>query len=272
MPLTPTDTLPPNPDVRIFFSGLMIIDADNAGETCEVFVNRAALNHHFSVVVREKRIDRPDVVLMRLPCEFSFLPDLTGNQTVGLEILANPHKGLAMYTGAPQPDGSETFRLAIDLESTMFHGKSIEVDEGGRPSILLNSGIFYAAERTMPQMVINLKRGGSVQQLGSFANLIGANISLGDKETLTIRWLDVGVVRALQLKRKEGSTYEIYINNDPLFVDPEAGEAHDEFKEYYKILDSIPPEERFELKVDPKSSPKGTPRTLCMTVVKGGVS
>jgi hypothetical protein len=81
----------------------------------------------------------------------------------------------------------------------------------------------------------------------------------------------MGVPRTLELERKEGSSHEIYILNDPLFVDTQAGEAHDELREYYKILTSIPPEERFELQiVDLPTTGKGTPDTLCMPVVKGG--
>ena len=261
----------PNPAVRILFSGLMIIAPDESGETCEVFVNRAALDHRFSVEIREKRENKPDGVLMRHLAPLSYLPDDTGNQIYGLEILANPRSDLNMYTGEPLRGGEETFELALDLEGKMFHGKPVEVDlVAGRPSILMNSGTFYSAEKTPSKMIVNLKRGKSVKPLGSFANLIGANIDLKEKETLTIRWLEMGVVRALELKRKEGSTYEIYILNDPLFVDPEAGEVHDELREYYKILGSIPPEERFELEIDPKTIPKGTPATLCMPVVKGG--
>jgi hypothetical protein len=134
----------------------------------------------------------------------------------------------------------------------------------------MNSGIFYSANKTPPEMRVNLKRGKSVVPLGSFANLVGANIYLPDDETLGIRWLEMGVVRALELKRKEGSSYEIYILNDPLYVDIEAGVFHDELKEYYKILGSIPTEERFELKIDPTTVRRGTPNTLCMPIKTGG--
>src|SRR5258707_2433528 len=65
MPFTPANDLPANPDVRIFFSGLMLIKPDGSASSCEVFVNGRARFHELTIEVREKRPGRPDLIRMR---------------------------------------------------------------------------------------------------------------------------------------------------------------------------------------------------------------
>lgn len=272
MPFKTTDTLPENPAVTIFLSGLMIIQPDAQGQTCEVFVNRAALDHELSVEVREKRIGKPDVIWMRHFGPFDFLS--SEEPSFGLQFIAGSPKGLGMYTGAPGPQGEETLELALDLASHQFHHDiSLEVDpKGGRPSIFFNDGTFYTAEKTSEDLTIKLKKGNAaLPDLDSFANLIGVSISLKGEDRLAVRWRQMGLPQVLELgEPPEGSSYEIYILNDPLYVDPQEAIKHDEFAEYYKILPSIPTNDQFALEVEipePVEGERGTPRTLCMCVL-----
>ena len=65
MPFTPEHSLRPDPTVRVFFSGLLIIDPADDARHCEVFVNHSAPKHHLTIEVRRKRPRRPDELMMR---------------------------------------------------------------------------------------------------------------------------------------------------------------------------------------------------------------
>lgn len=274
MPFTPTKDLPKNPAVRIFFSGLMIIQPDENGEMCEVFVPRAD-NHDFSVQIRERRANKPDVVLMRHCGPLAFVSPPQDQPVFGLHLIASAPRGLQKYQGGPLPGGEDSLDLAIDLKSETFHhSMPIEVDVNeGRPSIFLNDGIFYTADIADADLGIKLlKDGHELGPMGSFATLIGSNIYLMDDDVLSVRWSRKDHAETFALKKPaEASSYEIYIHNDPLFVDPEFPEAHDELKQYYEMLSSIPTADQFSLKIPPAAlkTPRGTPRTLCMSVMLG---
>lgn len=283
MPFGEATELPKNPSVRIFLTGQMIIRPDAAGQTCEVFVNRSAPNHQLSVEIREKRAGRPDAILMRHFGPLAFVTPPEDAPIHGLFILAESPAGVKMYTGAPTAEGEESLGLAIDLKAEQFHkDQPIAIDvAGGRPSILLNDGIFYTADKTSSKLNIKLKKGAAeVKELDPFASLIGANIYLEGEDVLRVRWRQNGLPEVLELKKPgEGSSYEIYIINDPLYEDTEKGELHDEFSEYYKILQllpaapvdmptPVPNESRFSLDVKPKDAKdRGTTRTPCMAVL-----
>lgn len=277
MPFRPKTELLPNPSVRIFFTGIMIIQPDENGDMCEVFVNRAALDHHVSIEVREKRIGKPDVVMLRCPVPLAFIADKV-KALHGLIIESIPPKGVEKYMGTLMQGGEDTLALAIDLNDPMYHGaQPIEVDvSGGRPSISLNAGIFYTADKTPEGLIVRLKKGNAASKnLEPFANLIGANVYLEGKESLQITWLEMGLPRTLTLEKpKDGNSYEIYILNEPYYVPDKVDNTHDEFKEYYKILSPVPDDEQIKFEVEiPEELEhelKGTPRTLCMCLIMKG--
>jgi hypothetical protein len=270
MPFNLANTLPPNPDVRIFFSGLMIIQPDAEGKTCEVFVNNRADNHQFSIEIRQRRTNLPDAVLMR---HFGPLA-LANSPTFGFHIEASNPKGVERYTGPQLAGGEDSLNLAIDLNDARFHSTQPDVDvSAGRPSIVLNDGIFYTADQASGNLGIKLVRGETQDDMGPFATLIGANIYLNDNETLTVFWTRNGAPQTLEIAKPQlGASFEIYIINDPLFVDREAiTERHDDLSEYYLMLPSVPLEERCRLEIpeDAFTDDRGTPTTLCMSTVKG---
>jgi hypothetical protein len=276
MPFIETNELPPDPAVRIFFSGLMIIQPSNDGESCEVFVNRAALDHCLSIEVRLKRPIGPDIVLMRQFGPLSFIPPANLEPLRhGFQIISDDPKGLRSYCGPALASGEDSFGLAINLKEDPFnHSQPLQVDpKGGRPSIELNDGIFYTAEKTSEKLQIKLDKGGLELKaaLQPFASLIGANVYLDEGATLQLRWFELGTPNVLELtKPEEGFSFEIYILNDPLYIDEEAAEVHDEFKEYYKILSPVPDQDQFMLDVirlEEEGPSKGTARTPCMSVV-----
>jgi hypothetical protein len=71
----------------------------------------------------------------------------------------------------------------------------------------------------------------------------------------------------------EGTYYEVYVINDPLYEDEDEPKSHDELAEYYKVLPTVPTGDRFKMEVEfpqPVPHDKGTSKTPCMPVVISG--
>lgn len=297
MPFTPRNDLPANPDVRIFFTGLMLIRARPDSQTCEVFVHRGAPDHQLTIEVRQKQAGKPDLIKMRhggpLPYALPTLPvppppTPAGPPIHGLVIqVQTAPKGVRAFNGVtPSTEGAALDNgTVINFQSTRFHdGHVADVDAlGGRPSILLNDAVFYTADKTDPTGKIELSRVGSPVgtppvPLLPIASLIGANIYLDNDDSVQVRWQSQGLPEVLELKKPAaGISYEIYIINDPLFESTSSSvPVHDEFKEYYKILlatptspgampDQFPLADQFRLKITPAGPlHKGSTTIPCM--------
>lgn len=301
MPFTPVDALPSNPDVRIFFSGLMILEPQ-ADNTCEVFVHSSAPRHYLTIEVRRKQCGRPDELMMRHVGPLAFLghDDDAEPPIHGMRIIkvTDEEKGIrGFFPTAPPADGApESLELAINFERAGFHNgnpemgidpvtnqpfRLLDVDPlGGRPSILLDDCTFYTAAKTRSGFEIVLKHpDGSERVLPPFASLIGADITLEEDSSVVMLWRQFGKVERLELKRAPDTSYEIYIVNDPLFENDSIGNLqrdpkHDEFREYYKILPRVPTDQQFRLEVripdDDSLLTRGSTRTPCMSIIKGG--
>lgn len=274
MPFTQVQAMPNKaPTVRIFLTGQLLLQPSAESDSCEVFVNRSAPNHHLTVEVREKRDGQPDAILMRHHGPLAFR-----NMTPavdGMLIARDPAGSVSMYTGKPSKYG-EALTSAIDLRGEGFHpSNDLSVDlDSTRPSIMILDGIFHTAAKTSDKLKMKLTKGKDQRDLPSFTSLIGANVYLEDGEFLNLSWRDMGIKKTLALtKSEDGATYEIYIINDPLFESPETAKAHDELAEYYKVLPTVPTGERLKLDVtfpEPLGQAKGTTKTPCMPVVIGG--
>lgn len=287
MAIATTPNLDPQPDVRIFFSGLMILHPSANSETCEVFVHRSAPNHQLTIEVREKQPVGPDLIKMRhvgpLPFAVQSIGAPPGNPPIhGMSIrVENAPKGIrAFKPGQPSTEG-EALDLAINLDGEDFHnGATGNIDRlNGRPSIALNDVVLYTADKTSPQLTIDLMKDNQpVRTLEPFASLIGGNIYLDDGDSVIVKWMTQGLPEDLKLtKRTDGTSYEIYIVNDPLYESERLFiPAHDEFKEYYKLLPDVALNQQFRLAVKPREGEnpatieRGSTKTPCMSVIMVG--
>lgn len=295
MPFTSVEELRDNPDVRIFFTGLLILDPNPnpiptpapGVNTCEVFVHRSAPDHFLTIEVRRKRAGKPDIILMRHTGQLAFITPPEGvDPRFGMTIEVNDNpKGVQRYD-PPDPDNTssegEGLGLAIDLQRLPTQqgpvGRVNMLD--GQPSILLNDGVFYTADKSSRDVTVRLKKDDVVvvDKLDPFARVIGANIYLdNDQSGVVVKWVQQGLPQTLTLTKpkpnpgEQSFTYEIYVVNEPLYEQEGSPlPRHDELKEYFKILPEA--RERFELEV-PDNEPqteRGSTTTPCMPVVKGG--
>jgi hypothetical protein len=292
MPFTSVTELPANPDVRVFFTGLLIVDPNPKPpnlipgvNTCEVFVHRSAPDHCLTIEVRRKEVGRPDIILMRHVGQLNFIePPDNITPTHGMFILVNgSDQGVRRFdppAGCNPSPGSEGLAFAIDLERLPTQTSSVGPvhSPGGRPSILLNDAVFYTAAKTSEDFVIGLKKNNAlvVEKLAPFASVIGANIYLNAGRSVVMTWVQQGLLQTLELTKpeKEGLSYEIYVVNEPLYEsEGSLLPGHDELMEYFKILPGAG--ERFELEIPPSNPSlppleRGSTKTPCMAVIKGG--
>lgn len=269
MTFTPVFTLDPNPVVRVLFSGLSIIKPEANGSTCEAFVHRTALDHVASIEIRLKRPNQNDVVIARIgPLEFAVTAPGAPAINHGFLLVTTQAEGIRGYDGSPTAEGQSLLHLgAIDLFN-LHRGKTAVDAPVGRPSIFMNDAVFYSAEMTDPELIIDLYRNGvKVGPMTPFASLIGANIY----NPTTATWREHGNVRTIKLNPlPNGAHYEIYVINDPLFQPPllPGEQPHDELQEYYKLLSQVPQGEQFHMVfVHIPVDDRGSTRTPCMTVI-----
>lgn len=274
MSFTPDNQLRPDPDVKIFFTGLLVLQP-LADKTCEVFVDRSAPDHHLSIEVRRKEAGKPDRILMRHLGPLSFTEvDPAQPPKHGLFIRVSPTpKGVTAFSGPPT-NGNQKLTLAMDMFK-IHEVQTGPVDSlGGRPSIVFDEAIFYTAD-TVPDNSATLKKkkaGSVTKPQPEFARIIAANIYLdAANRVATLSWNQDGRDVLLDLKKINGISYEIYIDNEPCYEDDSAGAPirHDEFAEYYKIFPEIPTDEQFILDF-PNPPDRGSTRTPCMSVLLNG--
>lgn len=287
MAFRPVNDLLPNPDVRIFFVGQLILEPLREAQACEVYVNQRASNHFLSVEVRLKRPNRPDEIQMRHVGDLTLVPSPPGTSSGsdfprhGMFILAssevdptNTNNAISpvvkAYNGSnPSPEGEE---LDLALNMSRIHDVICGPVEpaGGRPSILINGGTFYTAEPYPAGAILRKRRPGSLPKpQPKFAGIIGVNINLPPREVVNVIWRNNGQVERLMLPKIANATHEIYISNEPLYQDdsPDAQTTHDEFAEFYQILPGIPQHEQFVLTTPPVNPTLGSLRTPCMSVL-----
>jgi hypothetical protein len=277
-PNLPNDPADPaqRPAVRMFFIGQLILESSQDGKTCEVFVNRAAPDHHLSVEVRRKQPGKPDQIMMRHlgPLSFAGVPQgVTPKHGLFVSVTGGP-LGVRGYNGGVGSTEGKALARAFNMQKLHDVDPGSVDPVGGRPSILIDDAVFYAAD-TFPKANLKKKKPSSpdLPQTDK-ASVIGANIYLpaNNSKKVTLTWRQGGRDVQLKLERSDLFSYEIYVNNEPLYEDDNDPFKHDEFSEFYRILREIEPEEQFELSFpppDPVAPPpeRGTTRTPCMAVL-----
>jgi hypothetical protein len=267
-----SNDLPPDPAVKIFFTGLLILEPLQ-DKTCQVFVHNSSADHNLLVEVRRKRPGKPDQVMMRLPGPLT----LTGGHP------SNAHGLLIRTTNAPGPksvkayNGNNPSSEGTELSDSLVFSRILDVPPGrvdpvgGRPSILIDDGIFYTADVRIMNAVLKKEGATAGTALTAVPTIIGCNIYLSQpQQRVDVRWRLHGTDVSLKLEKSTEFHYEIYINNEPLFEDDsQPGPSHDELEEYFKILPDVPEGERFSLTFpDPVPDPnRGSSRTPCLSGV-----
>ena len=277
MPFTESNlqTLPENPDVKIFLHGQLILEPGEDGE-CTVGINRCSPSHQFSLEVRERMQDPniPDNILMRC------LGKLEADVDIDLDTPTG--EGATKFVPGARSENVYHLGWLIDLAGEDFHNCEVVINgTDTEPNVLIREGVLYTAARTdESKLRLTRKAGGKNDlPLGSVAAVVGVNIYLQGKK-LKVTFLKDGIEETLTLPPTVAPLnvkhYEIRIANDPLYINPDSDLSnHDEFREYYKAVqkliingndvDDFP---KFKLKTE-KIPGLGSPTVPCMPIGDG---
>ncbi len=264
MPFQTTTTPPdPNPDVQIFFDGLLLLTPANDG--CFVGVHNKSLPsparpHVFLFMVRASG--------QRDPIAF-----FSGKLTKRLTILIDD-KNAKVSKFVPATADPQDFSSSIDLKKILPASNPQPDPLHINPGVFINEGVLYAAGITSPGSAL-LRRSGQLDQpLDSLANPIAANISFNGR-TLELKWNDGINDQTLTLPRPNtNEKYEIIISNreNPEPPVPAPGTtACGDFQDHFEVINGVNPQDRFNICfIIPKISGPDTTRVPCMSVVIDG--
>lgn len=273
------------PDVSIFFHGQLFLRSED-GEICQVGVNPLADNHILSVEVRIKQAGKPDLIKMR-----HFGP-LNPRQPEGMTIEVSPaadqaHRAawkcisadpINYESGEGDPNDC---RWLLNLEGPHFHKPQelIPTVFGTKDVIKLQGGAYYftTAFRSGTQLKFKRTGGGLADQ--DFRGIGGAaraSVFLQPNQSVLVKWNDGTQEQVATLTKASGISYEIYVENTPLFVqvDPDNLESYEELVHYYKVIPTtqVPAAGRFKMtpEVDVPDRDFGSPDIPCQITLLDG--
>lgn len=244
MPFIRTTTLPSTPLAVVTLRGLLLIKPGAAGAPCIVGVQRLAASHYLTIAITAKPPTGAESVV-----EFLAGP-LFGRH---FSIRFEPASGAGVFAFLPDLRYPEPFnrnpaqnddndlRWIIDFQSHEFHqGALLDMDPAGaHPGLSIHDGIFFTAMRTQEDEVLIRREGGGMGTLDllSITHVAGVALAPPAGSHVLVEWQDRGVPRSLRLRRPEdpeGTTYEIYVRNDPpKFL---AAVGHNELAHYYDVI------------------------------------
>jgi hypothetical protein len=280
MPFTTTPDLPNGPSVRIFFIGLNILMPITVAQTglpaCQAFVHNSSPEHKLVIEVRKKRLGQPDVLMARILGPLPSVsvdptdPTLTHGLLIRTAGLPPNAKGVKAYQGTKVDEGYSLFDgfiLSDILDVSPGHVDPV----GGLPSIFIDHGIFYLADKVVVKANLVKFGGTTIIKRTDVPTIVGANIYLDPNvqgQKVNLKWRQNGTDVTLDLIPAQHITHEIYVINEPLF-EPDSPQApqHDEFAEYFNILPEVMPQERYSLVFLEPIPDRGSTRTPCMSVL-----
>lgn len=244
MPFSAVKDLP-LPPIRIFFHGLVVLHSPT-GANWFAEILREAATHTLSIEVRMKEAGQPDQILLRHHGHLNGRDPglrITVLKTDGTPdpspVVASKYIPSASFpVPNPSPAGEEIkdFRWALNLEHRTFHNDDLKVKPTKtRPGIEVAGGrsILYTAVFKNGE-IERTQGGAAASKLLGIASVVGANLYLSDG---TMAVLDFARFNEpLRLPKPAASSpvsYEIYVDNSPLFATTE----HDEMAEYYRVVE-----------------------------------
>lgn len=255
MPFDPTTQINPNPDVKIFFEGLVMLvpGQDAKSKRCDVYVINHSSEHELSVDVS---VDQPQP-------NFPFLRLGSKVLRSGLEISTKTPAGVTKYVpnGGTSVPGAYGFDEAIDFN--LLH-PGVKPDPTGAHSgvLKIRDGVLYTV--TQRDKDARLERQTECRNCVPLSLILGASIDLGGKK-LVLDWGE----DSLELPRAEdpaGTKYFIWINNSR----PVPATTND-FQHLYHGISPVATPDKFRLVFKHCGDPLETsPRVPCIPGVTGG--
>lgn len=223
----------PNSKVTVTFAGLMLL-RPGAYNTLEVGIHKFNRDHTFQVMLIVNKPQRPPRVIRLLAgplfSDFEMIVDQPG---AGIQkFVASEDE----FDRSNEENNPLDFRWSFNLQALPGH-EQVDINDGAKPIAKLNSGVLYTPNLTRKGLDPRLVSGFDEFNLHQFSADLGASVELPAGAKMTLKWTELGEPQEIVLPRDppdpDGTTYTVALLNDPVISDPP---AHDELKEYYKVL------------------------------------
>jgi hypothetical protein len=240
-----------NPQIRVFFTGILALYPDKENASVKVGVNRCAGGHKLRVTIIEKPLGSEH----GLPI---YLPDCISEQNIFLNVdfkTAPAVEPISLYpdnTLRGEPKDDQDIRWAVILDGESFQDKPLRVRPGTMtPSFCLNAGEFYTA---IKREVKKTPPHGEPENAFAAA-LIAADIDYEvETDDAYLTYYADGQKNVFTFGSY--ARYEIYVSVLPVFtasahVHSANDPAPSHFQYHYWALDDLFPGQRFDINPAP---------------------
>jgi len=238
------------PDVKILFNGQLILRSED-GVTCDVGVNPLATNHELTIEVRIKTRGKDDQIRMR------HIGPLHLRDPEGM-LIAVAHDPAPVPASwkcvtpnpidfeqeqEPVPPLDSDFRWILNLEGRLFHDTTLDPPIFETKNVIrLQDGEYFFRTAALSPGRLEYRRSGGGKNRFTFRRIgttASASVFLVNQQQVVLHWSDDTKLQTLTLEKTPDTTYEIYVQNTPLFqVSPPESELEkfEELVEYYKVI------------------------------------
>ncbi len=246
-----TMPVPQNPTIRLYFTGLLAFCFDKQRKQCQIGIHSKTDDHELRLRLAKKGPGPENESEQTLTISHESIRQ-TPNLWLDVEGELSPKQCaaepfIAGRPGAPPTDPHD-FRRVVDLEGEHFYNRQLKMRGGVlKPILLVTQGLFYTASLTSnPYRTVPVAPNGSTaataagRNLGQIAEYVGANISLSPSDQALVLRAGRNGAELLRLKKEEGITYEITVENGDTPQSP----AGSDFYYYYDAFELNPGEPR----------------------------
>jgi len=261
MGLPKVDNIRPNPNISLYFTGLLLMayyeNEDKTEKRVEVGVHNNAPDHSFKIYV--KKISRTAVPHEENLLELEFDHARPWYNEIYFEVKdqakpnRSPEDRVKCYQndpfdrdsfsgyfgeddyGALSIDDPRDFRWLIDFENRELHGEGVTVlhPESLSPRIYVKDGVFHTARRTRRTFDRVHRASQERKYYGALAHVVGANVHL-EREQEGVLTIGAEDEMRLTFPYDPYTSYKIGFVNGP---EPPAP-PHRDFSHYYKVLET----------------------------------
>jgi len=242
----PNDPLPTDPEVRIFFDGLLLLRP--SGINCEILVV-SHVDHVLTVDVFEDHAP-PNVPILRF----------AGPLQDPLQMTTNAAAGVMAFRPTDQNDPHH-FHWALDMHA---QHAAADVDNSGvqRKTITVFDGVLSSALRSAAG--VSLRKHIDPSQCmdrGFVASLLTTDIKLNGRQ------FSIVADTSIPLPTDNGQKYLIYVSNTRSAPGPPTGGIGD-LNHYYHALRNVNPADELDLFFRRcGTTTRDTTRVPCMSVI-----
>src|SRR5262245_29430351 len=260
--------VPPDPTATLYFTGLLAFCFDKENKHCQIGMHSKSKDHELSIRIVKKQPDPAIASVQTLSISHNLIRN-TSDLWLDIEGETPPNQQTAdpFIVGSfdEPPIDPQDFRHVIDLEGEDFYNRQLKLKSNDvlTPSLFLAKGLFYTAAlttKTFKSLAVGQSEsspgGGHThgsatptatgRKLGQLAEYIGANIYLDSEDQAIVLRAGAGGKELLRLKKEEGTTYEIAIENGPT----SHSQVGNHFIFYYDAFELSPDEPKIVIELE----------------------